>query len=101
MPALSADVEDAFFPTGNLRDLEIASNKKLREYTNLYFSDAHSNAYFFETTDTGFGACFLIKSLGMDGATWDSIHSFTVEEEGDKHSYTLVSTIFLLLAFDN
>ena len=56
--------------------------------------------YFFETGDSGFGASFLIKNLleqtkGVETSVWDSIHSFTVNEEGSSASYTLVSTVFL------
>jgi hypothetical protein len=60
---LPEEVEDAFVPEGELRSLEEKSNKLLREYCKLYFgSDCTTSAYFFETTDTGFGACFLIKN---------------------------------------
>lgn len=103
-PPLDAEVEDAYFPSGQLLELEKGTNKVLSEYTSLYFGDADASAYYFETTDTGFGACFLIKShiqmaKGVESSQWDSIHTFTVEEAGGQHTYTLVSTIFLHLAF--
>ena len=84
--------------------MEQTANKVLAEYTNLYFGDAQSNAYFFETSDTGFGSAWLIKNdhSGMSGAessTWDSMHTFTVEKTESGWSYTLVSTILLNIVF--
>ena len=61
-PIPEGEDQDVFYPEGDLKTLEEAANKVLKEYTNLYFGDAISNAYFFETTDTGFGAVFLIKN---------------------------------------
>jgi hypothetical protein len=72
----------------------------LREYAKLYYGDPLTSAYFFETNDSGFGACFLIKNelnqtKGVDASVWDSINSFTVEVSGSECKYTLVSTVFL------
>jgi hypothetical protein len=77
----------------------------LAEYTNLYFGDAQSNAYFFETSESGFGSAWLIKNdhSGMSGAqasNWDSMHTFTVEQTDSGWSYTLVSTVLLKIAFE-
>ena len=85
---------DAFFTSGDLLEMEEKSNEVLRNYSKLYFNDALSSAYFFETNENGFGACFLIKSVDGD-SSWDSIHTFTVEG-GD---YSLVSTVFLQVGF--
>ena len=84
--------------------LEKTTNERLREYVRLYFGDAHTNAYYFETTDSGFGSVWLVKNEesgnnGSEIAQWDSIHSFTVETAGGKTTYTLVSTIFLHVKF--
>jgi len=78
-------------------------NELMREYVKLYFGEAHANAYFFETTETGFGACFLIKATETEAnatvSDWDSIHSFTVEETATDSTFTLVSTILLHVDF--
>ena len=55
------DDEPPFVPSGMLLELEGMANISLREYSKLYFGDAITNAYFFETTESGFGAVFLIK----------------------------------------
>lgn len=98
-PPLPEDVEDAFYPTGQLRSLEEKMNSILFDYLKLYFeNNGLGSAYFFETDDSGFGACVGIKnsyedlSQGVISATWDSSHVFTVLNEG---KYSLVSTIFL------
>jgi len=68
-PPLDEGVDDAFFPDGDLLALERTTNERLREYVHLYFGDAQANAYYFETTDTGFGSVWLIKNErnGMSG----------------------------------
>ena len=99
-------MSDAFYPTGNLKDMEEKANTMIKEYSNLYFTNPLSNAYFFETTDTGFGATYLIKNeltheKGVKQGEWHSIHSFTVDENvTDKHTYTLISTVFLRLELE-
>lgn len=97
------DMSDAFYPTGNLKEMENKANAMIKEYATLYFTNPLANAYFFETTDSGFGACYLImNSLNMEKGVqkgeWHSIHSFTVDENiTGKHTYTLVSTVFIRL----
>lgn len=84
--------------------MEDYANQLMREYVKLYFGFCISSVYFFETTDTGFGACFLVKKdidneEGLKEGVWDSIHSFTVDTpaDGKQTSYTLVSTIYMHL----
>lgn len=99
-------MSDAFYPTGNLKEMEQNANTMVKEYASLYFTNPISNAYFFETTDSGFGACYLILNelsheKGVKKGEWHSIHSFTVDENvTDKYSYTLVSTVFLKLELE-
>ena len=96
-------MSDAFYPTGNLKEMEAKANTMIKEYSLLYFANPLANAYFFETTESGFGACFLImnslnQEKGVKQGEWHSIHSFTVDENvTGKHTYTLVSTVFLRL----
>lgn len=96
-------MSEAFYPSGLLRDMEEQANDMIKEYSNLYFTNPLSNAYFFETTEEGFGACYLIlnelsSEKGVKDGQWHSLHSFTVEENvTGKHTYTLVSTVFLKL----
>ena len=100
------DMSDAFYPSGNLLEMENKANNVLKEYAKLYYTNPLSNAYFFETTETGFGAWYLIKNdlqleKGVKRGEWHSIHSFTVDENiTGKHTYTLVSTVFLKLELE-
>lgn len=100
------DMSEAFFPSDDLKEMEEKANKQLKEYAHLYFANPIANAYFFETTDTGFGACYLIKNVlshekSVQEGEWHSIHSFTVDENiTGKHTYTLVSTVFLRLELE-
>mmetsp|Transcript_7495 Transcript_7495/g.8516 ORF Transcript_7495/g.8516 Transcript_7495/m.8516 type:complete len:180 (+) Transcript_7495:167-706(+) len=99
-------MSDAFYPTGLLKDMEEKANIMIKEYSSLYFTNPISNAYFFETTDSGFGGCYLILNelshqKGVKQGEWHSIHSFTVDENvTDRHTYTLVSTVFLKLELE-
>lgn len=103
-------MSEAFYPTGNLKEMEEKANLMIKEYATLYFgsnyTNAIANAYFFETSGEGFGACYLIKNSlshekGMQQGEWHSIHSFTVDENiTGKHTYTLVSTVFLRLELE-
>ncbi len=97
---------EAFYPTGLLKEMEEQANDMIKEYSTLYYTHPLSNAYFFETTDEGFGACYLILNAlnhekGLKSGEWHSLHSFTVEENvTGKHTYTLVSTVFLKLGLE-
>lgn len=99
-------MSEAFYPSGNLKELEQTANVMVKEYAGLYFTNPLANAYFFETSETGFGACYLIKNelqheKGVKQGEWHSIHSFTVDENvTGKHTYTLVSTVFLRLELE-
>lgn len=96
-------MSEAFYPTGSLKEMEGKANLMIKEYAGLYFTNPLANAYFFETTESGFGACYLIINTlsgekGVKLGEWHSIHSFTIDENiTGKHSYTLVSTVFLRL----
>jgi capping protein beta len=100
------DMSDAFYPSGSLLEMEQKGNVMIKEYAGLYFANPIANVYFFETTDSGFGACYLIKNdleneKGVNEGQWHSIHSFTVDENiTGKHTYTLVSTVFLKLGLE-
>lgn len=100
------DMSDAFYPSGSLLELEQKGNAMIKEYASLYFANPLANVYFFETTESGFGACYLIINnlecqKGVKEGQWHSIHSFTVDENiTGKHTYTLVSTVYLKLEVD-
>lgn len=99
-------MSEAFYPTGILKEMEETANSMLKDYAKLYYTNPLANAYFFETTETGFGTCLLIKNdldleKGVKKGEWHSIHSFTVDENiTGKHTYTLVSTVFLRLELE-
>ena len=100
------DMSEAFYPSGSLKEMESQANLMIREYASLYYTNPIANAYFFETTDSGFGACYLIRNelsheKGVKQGEWHSIHSFTIEENvTGKHTYTLVSTVYLRLVLE-
>lgn len=100
-------MSDAFYPTGLLKEMEENANGMIKEYAALYFTNPIANTYFFETTDSGFGGCYLIfnelsHEKGVKRGEWHSIHSFTVDENvTGKHTYTLVSTVFLKLELED
>lgn len=104
-PPIEDDGEEPpYTVSGELQVMEDYANQLMREYVKLYFGFCISSVYFFETTDTGFGACFLVKKdidneEGLKEGVWDSIHSFTVDTpaDGKQTSYTLVSTIYMHL----
>jgi hypothetical protein len=69
-----------------------------QRYAALYFDQALTSVYFFDTDYDGFGACFLVKKrkinpfqtkmdIGIEGdkgikeGSWDSIHVVTVSLE--------------------
>jgi len=86
-------LDDAFYPSERLRQLEVEANKLFDVYRKLYFEGGHSSVYFFETDsdskDGGYGATFLIHkdvdraaagAKGLEKGWWDSVHVFDVSE---------------------
>ncbi|OAY58541.1 probable F-actin-capping protein subunit beta [Manihot esculenta] len=102
-------LEDALYPSLELRKLEIEANEVFAVYRDQYYEGGISSVYLWEDDDNeGFVACFLIKKDGsktghgrrgyLQEGAWEAIHVIQVgpEEEGTAH-YCLTSTIMLSL----
>ncbi|KAJ8770953.1 hypothetical protein K2173_022177 [Erythroxylum novogranatense] len=87
-------LEDALFPSSDLRKLEIEANDVFAVYRDQYYEGGISSVYMWEDDNEGFG---MAEGLPARGA-WDAIHVIQVgpEEEGVAH-YCLTSTIMLSL----
>ncbi|GAV76683.1 F_actin_cap_B domain-containing protein [Cephalotus follicularis] len=101
-------LEDAPYPSSELRKLEIEANDIFAIYRDQYYEGGISSVYMWEDGNEGFVACFLIKKDGsktgqgrrgyLEEGAWDAIHVIEVgaEEEGIAH-YCLTSTVMLSL----
>lgn len=56
-----APTEDPIYPSAELLQLEQKANDVFQRYAQLYFDQALTSVYFFDTDYDGFGACFLVK----------------------------------------
>lgn len=105
-------LEDATYPSPNLRKLEIEANEVFAIYREQYYEGGISSVYVWEDGTEGFVACFLIKKDGsksghgrrgyLQEGAWDAIHVIEVspEDEGMVR-YCLTSTIMLSLTTNN
>jgi capping protein (actin filament) muscle Z-line, beta len=71
--------DEPIYPNPELLQMEQKANDVFYRYATLYFDQAVTSVYFFDTDYEGFGACFLVKKeiLGEKGikeGSWDSIH---------------------------
>ncbi|KAG8633367.1 probable F-actin-capping protein subunit beta [Manihot esculenta] len=102
-------LEEALFPSSELRKLEIEANEAFTIYREQYYEGGISSVYLWEDDEReGFVACFLIKKDGsktghgrrgyLQEGAWDAIHVIEVgpEEEKAVH-YCLTSTVMLSL----
>ena len=53
--------EDMSYPSTELLQYEQKANEVFQRYAALYFDQAHTSVYFFDTEHEGFGAAFLVK----------------------------------------
>ena len=109
-----APEEEGKFPSQNLRKLEEKLNKMFKVYTRSYYgSNAIVSCYcwdFSENIKDGFGVAVIIKNNinhenNINEANWNSTNIVTVnfnENEGKiKANYNLVTTVSLIMSFDN
>ncbi|KAF8377221.1 hypothetical protein HHK36_030595 [Tetracentron sinense] len=101
-------LEDGWYPSTELRKLEIEANDVFTVYRDQYYEGGSSSVYMWEDDNEGFVACFLIKKDGsksghgrrgyLQEGAWDAIHVIEVgaEEEQTAH-YCLTSTVMLSL----
>ncbi|KAJ4850523.1 hypothetical protein Tsubulata_029819 [Turnera subulata] len=105
-------LDDAPFPSSELRKLEVEANEIFAIYRDQYYEGGISSVYMWEDDNEGFVACFLIKKDGsktgqgkrgyLQEGAWDAIHVIQVgpEEEGTTR-YCLTSTVMLSLTTNN
>jgi capping protein beta len=53
--------EEAVYPSADLLQLEQKFNDVFARYASLYFDQATTSVYLFDTDYEGFGGCFLVK----------------------------------------
>ncbi|XP_010428016.2 PREDICTED: probable F-actin-capping protein subunit beta isoform X2 [Camelina sativa] len=105
-------LEDALYPSSELRKLEVEANDIFAIYRDQYYEGGISSVYMWEDDNEGFVACFLIKKDGsksghgrrgcLEEGAWDAIHVIQVgPEEEEMAHYCLTSTIMLSLATDD
>ncbi|KAJ4867193.1 hypothetical protein Bca4012_057608 [Brassica carinata] len=106
-------LEDALYPSSELRKLEVEANDIFAIYRDQYYEGGISSVYMWEEDDNeGFVACFLIKKDGsksghgrrgcLEEGAWDAIHVIQVgPEEEEMAQYCLTSTIMLSLTTDD
>jgi len=100
-PDTGRQTNNDFFPSDELRSLEIAANNVFDRYRDQYFQGGLSSVYYFDC-DEGFGAAWLIHKEvpGVDTLKkgwWDSSHIFDVQPTGvpNQYKYTLTSTVLI------
>lgn len=79
-----------------------------QRYAQLYYDQNFlTSVYFFDTKDSGFGSCWLVKKTqefpgSSEDSIWDATHVVTTTlEQGNKARYKVTSTVFLSLQNQN
>lgn len=97
-------LQDATYPSEQLRKLEVQANEAFDVYRDLYYGGGYSSVYMWDT-ENGFAAAVFLKKTNEKGSTdkssWDSIHIFEVENKGRNVLYKLTSTITLYIVSSN
>jgi capping protein (actin filament) muscle Z-line, beta len=96
---------EGFFPSENLRELEVYANEIFDSYRELYYQGGISSVYMWDL-DAAFAACFLVKKDVIDQrfvekGSWNSIHVLEVNELSGpaprKATYRLTTTVLLAM----
>ncbi|CAN1220789.1 Probable F-actin-capping protein subunit beta, partial [Linum grandiflorum] len=103
-------LEDALYPSDDLRKLEIEANEVFAIYRDQYYEGGISSVYLWEDNNEGFVACFLIKKDGartahgrrgyLQEGLWEAIHVIEVGPQDEITRYCLTSTVMLSLTTD-
>lgn len=95
-------LEDALFPSEQMREFEIKANFLFEEYRRLYYEGGISSTYVWEKDDGGFALAFLMKKdveklKGVERGIWDSINVVDVKIDKVQKtvSYKITTSIIL------
>ncbi|KAM3140157.1 hypothetical protein pb186bvf_007710 [Paramecium bursaria] len=93
------ELQDALFPSEQLRKLEIKANIVFAEYLKLYYEGGHSNCYFWDQ-DNGFASAWLVRkdvtgAKNVKEGSWSSINVIDVRREDKKWKYKLTTSVVL------
>ncbi|KAF5959810.1 hypothetical protein HYC85_001019, partial [Camellia sinensis] len=117
-------LEDGFYPSLELRKLEIEANEVFAIYRDQYYEGGISSVYLWEDANEVFVACFLIKKDGsksghgrrgyLHEGIWDAIHVieysfihvtilylYVAPEDEEMTRYCLTSIVMLSLTTNN
>lgn len=94
------DDGEGFFPSDDLRQLEIQFNEVFDAYRDLYYDNGGVSSVYLWDLDNGFAGCFLVKKavenqVFVKAGSWDAIHVMEVETKGKSASYRLTTTVIL------
>lgn len=106
-PELTEDeVQESYFPSDNLRSLELLMNDSFDVYRDLYYEGGISSVYLWEVSeedeedeslgDTDFAGVLLFKKSNV--GHWDSIHVFEITKDYKQigqYNYKVTTTIIL------
>lgn len=102
--AEASQIEDAPYPSEELRHLEIKANESFDVYRDLYYEGAGvSSVYLWDTVEDESeslqefaGVVLLQKQTDDASGRWDSIHVFEVEPESSRSAlYKVTSSVIL------
>jgi capping protein beta len=100
-------IEGANLPSDSLRALESECNTVFSEYVRLYYDEAISSVYLWETGSNAYAASFLVKKDVDAGAlhkgTWEStsLVSVTVNSASRKMEMSVTATVYLHIQLDS
>lgn len=102
------DDDQVIYPSHDLLLMEQQANLVFHRYAQLYYDQKFlTSVYFFDTKDSGFGSCWLVKKTqefpgSSEDSVWDATHVVTTTlEQGNKARYKVTSTVFLSLQNQN
>lgn len=100
-------IEGANLPSASLRALETDCNTVFSEYVRLYYDEAISSVYLWETGANAYAASFLVKkdveTASFQKGTWESttLVSVTVNSAARKMEMSVTATVYLHIQMDD
>ena len=94
-----------FIPSEKLHKLEQKMNDVFSQYVYLYYDNAISSVYLVDAEGDNFNGAFLVKKelehqKEIKYGNWDAIHIVTCEVGAEKISYSIVSSVLLMMEID-